>query len=289
MRTLSPRRYATRADMQREHRAPGHGASVARAALDRRRWAGARPELHGCTAPGTNATAHTSSCCYRHHTHPPPSPCLASNQTPGTTTDPQTLPVAAPRQPRPLRWRPTRRCTLLRCLRLAQCQPHTHTHTHTSSPTLPPHTHLLHRRPATPRHPTDRPHAPHPCQPHPTAPPHRASLTAFVALAPPPSFHAHPHRAVPWVHPIMGAPPPTPFPALHAARPLSQWAHADRSRDRPCPHTSLLCPPCVRRLSLLRGDSHYMGTQSGASPRPFVVSVVHTMNTMAGAMQLSRG
>ena len=32
-----------------------------------------------------------------------------------------------------------------------------------------------------------------------------------------------------------------------------------------------------------------MGRQSGASPRPFVVSVVHTMNTMAGAMQFSRG
>ena len=37
------------------------------------------------------------------------------------------------------------------------------------------------------------------------------------------------------------------------------------------------------------GDSHYMGTQSRASSRPFVVSVVHTMNTMAGAMQFSRG
>ena len=237
--------------MQREHRAPGHGASVARAALDRRRWAGARPELHGCTAPGTNATAHTSSCCYRHHTHPPPSPCLASNQTPGTTTDPQTLPVAAPRQPRPLRWRPTRRCTLLRCLRLAQCQPHTHTHTHThtSSPTLPPHTHLLHRRPATPRHPTDRPHAPHPCQPHPTAPPHRASLTAFVALAPPPSFHAHPHRAVPWVHPIMGAPhrlpsPPSTPPAL------SPSGHTQIDHATVPAHTHLSCVPPVCDASL---------------------------------------
>ena len=51
--------------------------------------------------------------------------------------------------------------------------------------------------------------------------------------------------------------PPTRFPALHAAHPLAQWAHADRSRDRPCPHPFLLCPPCARRLSLLRGDSHY--------------------------------
>jgi len=32
-----------------------------------------------------------------------------------------------------------------------------------------------------------------------------------------------------------------------------------------------------------------MGTHSGASLRAFVVSVVHTMNTMAGAMQFSRG
>ena len=176
MRTLSPRRYATRADMQREHRAPGHGASVARAALDRRRWAGARPELHGCTAPGTNATAHTSSCCYRHHTHPPPSPCLASNQTPGTTTDPQTLPVAAPRQPRPLRWRPTRRCTLLRCLRLAQCQPHTHTHTHTSSPPSPPtHTSSIADPPPLATLPTDRTH---PIRASPTL---RRHLTAPVS------------------------------------------------------------------------------------------------------------
>ena len=35
---------------------------------------------------------------------------------------------------------------------------------------------------------------------------------------------------------------------------------------------------------------HKKVTQKGkASPRPFVVSVVHTMNTMAGAMQFSRG
>jgi hypothetical protein len=83
--------------------------------------------------------------------------------------------------------------------------------------------------------------------------------------------------------------PPTPFPALHAAHPLAQWAHADRSRDRPCPHPFLLCPPCARRLSLLRGDSHYGDARSGASTHPFFVSVVHTMSTMAGAMQFSRG
>jgi hypothetical protein len=76
----------------------------------------------------------------------------------------------------------------------------------------------------------------------------------------------------------------------HPRRPPSLTVGTRRSiaRDRPCPHPSLLCPPCVRRLSLLRGDSHY-GEESGASPRPFVVSVVHTMNTMGGAMQFSRG
>jgi hypothetical protein len=44
----------------------------------------------------------------------------------------------------------------------------------------------------------------------------------------------------------------------------------------------------VRGLSNLRGQPLY-GTHSGASPDPFFVSVVHTMSTMAGAMQFSRG
>ena len=237
--------------MQREHRAPGHGASVARAALDRRRWAGARPELHGCTAPGTNATAHTSSCCYRHHTHPPPSPCLALNQTPGTTTDPQTLPVAAPRQPRPLRWRPTRRCTLLRCLRLAQCQPHTHTHTHTRPPPPPP----PHTPPPSPtRHPAP-PYRPTARTPSVPAPPYGAtSPRQSHRLRRPSTTAVFPRASSP--RSTMGAPhhgctPPSPFPALHAARPLSQWAHADRSRDGPSlpTPTSPASPLCATPLS----------------------------------------
>ena len=163
----------------------------------------------------------------------------------------------------------------------AQCPPDPRTpslpHTFT---TLPPPTH----RPTPPRRRLTAPIPPDsatgPALALPSLRRPRSTTAAFPRASSPRSTMGAPHH---------GCPPPTPFPALHAARPLSQWAHADRSRDRPCPHTSLLCPPCVRRLSLLRGDSHYMGTQSGASPRPFVVSVVHTMNTMAGAMQFSRG
>ena len=90
----------------------------------------------------------------------------------------------------------------------------TQTHTHTRPPPPPPPTHLLRRRPATPRHPTDRPHAPHPCQPHPTAPPHRARVSprlrrpSTTAVFP----RASSPRAVPSVHPIMGAPHRLPSP-----------------------------------------------------------------------------
>jgi hypothetical protein len=64
--------------------------------------------------------------------------------------------------------------------------------------------------------------------------------------APPPSFHAHPHRAVPWVHPIKGAPhrhpsPPSTPPALTP----TVGTRRSIARDRPCPHPSLLCPPCL--------------------------------------------
>ena len=165
----------------------------------------------------------------------------------------------------------------------------THTHTHTRPPPPPP----PHTPPPSPtRHPAP-PYRPTARTPSVPAPPYGAtSPRQSHRLRRPSTTAVFPRASSP--RSTMGAPhhgctPPTPFPALHAARPLSQWAHADRSRDRPCPHPPLLCPPCVRRLSLLRGDSHYMGTQSGASPRPFVVSVVHTMNTMAGAMQFSRG
>jgi hypothetical protein len=53
------------------------------------------------------------------------------------------------------------------------------------------------------------------------------------------------------------------------------------------------CTPCkaslsVRTLMLLINITSSVLQQSGASPRPFLVSVVHTMNTMAGAMQFSR-
>jgi hypothetical protein len=166
---------------------------------------------------------------------------------------------------------------------------HTHTHTHTRPPPPPP----PHTPPPSPtRHPAP-PYRPTARTPSVPAPPYGAtSPRQSHRLRRPSTTAVFPRASSP--RSTMGAPhhgctPPSPFPALHAARPLSQWAHADRSRDRPCPHPPLLCLPCVRRLSLLRGDSHYMGTQSGASPRPFVVSVVHTMNTMAGATQFSRG
>ena len=159
----------------------------------------------------------------------------------------------APKPPPPRRphWRPPSRCTPPRCLPQAQCPPDPRTpslpHTFT---TLPPPTH----RPTPPRRRLTAPIPPDSATGPALALPRlrRPSTTAvFPRASSPRSTMGAPHH---------GCTPPTPFPALHAARPLSQWAHADRSRDRPCPHPPLLRPPCVRRLSLLRGDSHYMGT-----------------------------
>jgi hypothetical protein len=142
-----------------------------------------------------------------------------------------TLPVAAPPHPRRPHWRPPSRCTPPRCLPQAQCPPHPRTpslpHTFT---TLPPPTH----RPTPPRRRLTAPIPPDSATGPALALPRlrRPSTTAvFPRASSPRSTMGAPHH---------GCTPPTPFPALHAARPLSQWAHADRSRDRPCPHTSLL-------------------------------------------------
>ena len=176
------------------------------------------------------------------------------NQTPGTTTDPQTLPVAATRQPRPLRWRPTRRCTLLRCLRLAQCQPRTHTHTHTRVlPPLPPHTHLLHRRPATPRHPAP-PYRPTARTPSVPAPPYGAtSPRQSHRLRRPSTAAVFPRASSP--RSTMGAPhhgcTPTDSLPRPPRRPPSLPVGTRRSITRPSlpTHIPPVSPLCATPLS----------------------------------------
>ena len=172
---------------------------------------------------------------------------------------------------------------------------HTHNDKHTLSHKHKLNTHI-HRPPAAdslPHTSTAPPHRAYRIPPDSATGPALALHVALPRLRRPSTTAVFPRASSP--RSTMGAPhhgctPPTPFPALHAARPLSHSGHTQIDHATVPAHTHLSCvPPCVQRLSLLRGDSHYMGTQSGASPRPFLVSVVHTMNTMAGAMQFSRG
>ena len=136
---------------------------------------------------------------------------------PGHAYRPPTPPVAAPPHPRRPHWRPPSRCTPPRCLPQAQCPPHPRTPSlpHTFA-TLPPPTH----RPTPPRRRLTAP-----------IPPDSVTRPALTLYQPCRTLH-HPslrNRHLP-THILTAQYHPTDAsPTLYAARPLAQWANADRS------------------------------------------------------------
>jgi hypothetical protein len=143
-----------------------------------------------------------------------------------------TLPVAAPPpHPHHPHWRPPSRCT-------PHPRPPSFPHTFT---TLPPPTH----RPTPPRRRLTAPIPPDSA----TGP--ALALPSLRRLVPPPSFHAHPHRAVP--------------PHRHLFRPLRRPPSRPESKCRSITRPSLPrpispVPSCVQYLSLLWGSSYYVGS-----------------------------